>query len=102
MLEMEEFQTKVREDARVKMKLSKQLLEIRQKENALVRLKHYDEAEKVRITADRMEQKERQKMEDDVNIYIYIYYININSWKIWLKRRRFLLGINSNLHWELY
>ena len=43
------------------MKFSKDLLELRDKEAKLVRMKRYEEAEKVKMKADLLEEFERNK-----------------------------------------
>jgi len=49
------------------MKFSKDLLELRDKEAKLVRVKRYEEAEKVKMKADLLEEFERNKLEAEVN-----------------------------------
>ena len=49
------------------MKFSKDLLELRDKEAKLVRMKRYEEAEKVKMKADLLEEFERNKLEADVS-----------------------------------
>ena len=66
LLEVEEAKKKMREEMKIKMKYSKALLEARKKEQTLVRLKKYDEAESVKNKADQLEMKERQKMDQDM------------------------------------
>jgi hypothetical protein len=41
------------------MKFSKDLLELRHKENLLVKMKKYDEADKIKVKADILEEFER-------------------------------------------
>lgn len=48
------------------MKFSKDLLELRHKESLLVKMKKYDEADKVKVKADILEEFERQKMEAEM------------------------------------
>ena len=48
------------------MKFSKDLLELRNKEAKLVKMKKYDEAEKIKMKADLLEEFERNKLEADV------------------------------------
>ena len=48
------------------MKFSKDLLELRDKENKLVKMKRYEEAEKIKMKADLLEQFERNKIEADM------------------------------------
>jgi hypothetical protein len=45
------------------MKFSKDLLELRDKEAKLVRSKRYEEAEKIKMKADLLEEFERNKLE---------------------------------------
>ena len=54
------------------MKFSKDLLELRDKEAKLVKLKRYDEAEKIKMKADLLEQFERSKLEAEVVIFTFI------------------------------
>ena len=49
------------------MKFSKDLLELRDKEAKLVRMKRYEEAEKVKMKADLLEEFERNKLEAEVS-----------------------------------
>ena len=58
------------------MKFSKDLLELRDKEAKLVKMKRYEEAEKVKMKADLLEEFERNKLEAEVNT------ININSYSL--------------------
>lgn len=53
------------------MKFSKDLLELRDKEAKLVKMKRYEEAEKVKMKADLLEEFERNKLEAEV-IFIFI------------------------------
>ena len=66
MLEFQQFQDKIRRELRAKMKFSKDLLELRDKEAKLVRMKRYEEAEKVKMKADLLEEFERNKLEAEV------------------------------------
>lgn len=50
------------------MKFSKDLLELRDKEAKLVRMKRYEEAEKVKMKADLLEEFERNKLEAEVSM----------------------------------
>jgi len=52
------------------MKFSKDLLELRDKEAKLVKLKRYEEAEKVKMKADLLEQFEINKMEGEMQAVI--------------------------------
>ena len=69
----------MKEEIKVKMKFSKALLELRKKEQTLVRLKKYDEAEVVKSKADLLEQKERQKLEQDAQDIIAKREIKIKN-----------------------
>ena len=51
------------------MKFSKDLLELRDKEAKLVKMKRYEEAEKVKMKADLLEEFERNKLEAEVRHY---------------------------------
>lgn len=51
------------------MKFSKDLLELRDKEAKLVRMKRYEEAEKVKMKADLLEEFERNKLEAEVTYF---------------------------------
>ena len=66
LLEFQQFQEKIRKELRKKMKFSKDLLELRDKERKLVRMKRYEEAEKIKMKADLLEQFERNKLEADM------------------------------------
>jgi len=48
------------------MKFSKDLIELRDKESKLVKMKKYDEAEKIKMKADLLEEFERNKLEAEV------------------------------------
>ena len=54
------------------MKFSKDLLELRDKEQKLVKVKRYEEAEKIKMKADLLEEFERNKLEAEVSdIFIF-------------------------------
>lgn len=57
------------------MKFSKDLLELRDKEAKLVKMKRYEEAEKVKMKADLLEEFERNKLEAEVlyRIVLIVY-----------------------------
>ena len=57
------------------MKFSKDLLELRDKEAKLVRMKRYEEAEKVKMKADLLEEFERNKLEAEVSLFVWIAQI---------------------------
>ena len=69
MLEFQQFQEKVRRELKAKMKYSKDLIELRDKEQKLVKMKRYEEAEKVKMKADLLEEFERNKLEAEVTTY---------------------------------
>ena len=66
MLEFQQFQEKIRRELKLKMKFSKDLLELRDREAKLVRLKRYDEAERIKMKADLLEEFERNKLEAEM------------------------------------
>ena len=66
MLEFQQFQEKIRKELKSKMKFSKDLIELRDKEAKLVKMKKYDEAEKVKMKADLLEEFERNKLDAEV------------------------------------
>ena len=49
------------------MKFSRDLLELRDKEAKLVKVKRYEEAEKIKMKADLLEEFERNKLEAEVS-----------------------------------
>jgi hypothetical protein len=51
------------------MKYSKDLIELRDKEQKLVKMKRYEEAEKVKMKADLLEEFERNKLDAEVSCY---------------------------------
>jgi len=67
MLEFQQFQDKIRKELRARMKFSRDLLELRDKEAKLVRSKRYEEAEKIKMKADLLEEFERNKLEAEVS-----------------------------------
>ena len=52
---------------RARMKFSRDLLELRDKEAKLVKVKRYEEAEKIKLKADLLEEFERNKLEAEVS-----------------------------------
>lgn len=66
MLEFQQFQDKMRKELRQKMKFSKDLLDLRNREAKLVRMKYYDDAEKIKMKADLLEEFERNKLEAEM------------------------------------
>ena len=58
------------------MKFSRDLIELRDREQKLVRVKRYEEAEKVKMKADLLEEFERNKLEAEVSInYVVIVIV---------------------------
>jgi len=49
------------------MKNSRDLLELRDRESKLVKVKRYEEAEKIKMKADLLEEFERNKLEAEVS-----------------------------------
>ena len=78
MLEFQQFQEKIRRELRAKMKFSKDLLELRDKEAKLVKVKRYEEAEKVKMKADLLEEFERNKLEAEV-LYKSILFVDVSG-----------------------
>ena len=72
MLEFQSFQEKIRKELRSKMKFSRDLLELRDKEAKLVKGKRYEEAEKVKMKADLLEEFERNKLEAEVSLSVCV------------------------------
>jgi len=66
MNEIQELQDKIRSEYVYHYKPSKQLIELRQKEMALVKVKKYSEAEKIKAQADKLEEWERANKGKDV------------------------------------
>ena len=52
------------------MKYSRDLLELRDKESKLVKVKRYEEAEKIKMKADLLEEFERNKLEAEMQAII--------------------------------
>lgn len=78
MLEFQQFQEKIRKELKQKLKFSKDLIELRDKEAKLVKMKKYDDAEKVKMKADLLEEFERNKLDSEVNNKPLIY-LDANS-----------------------
>lgn len=55
------------------MKFSRDLLELRDKESKLVKVKRYEEAEKIKMKADLLEEFERNKLEAEVGSWLTFY-----------------------------
>lgn len=79
MLEFQQFQDKIRRELRARMKYSKDLLELRDKEAKLVRMKRYEEAEKVKMKADLLEEFERNKLEAEVSCQLQMLKCCLSS-----------------------
>ena len=78
MLEFQQFQEKIRKELKQKLKFSKDLIELRDKEAKLVKMKKYDDAEKVKMKADLLEEFERNKLDSEVNNKS-LKYLDANS-----------------------
>ena len=87
MLEFQQFQDKIRRELRARMKFSKDLLELRDKEAKLVRMKRYEEAEKVKMKADLLEEFERNKLEAEVSISCYTSF-TLKGGEIWVAKEK--------------
>ena len=105
MLEFQQFQDKIRRELRARMKFSKDLLELRDKEAKLVRMKRYEEAEKVKMKADLLEEFERNKLEAEVSSLrlIWAWFKDPCDYrcKQSSKRKRPSCDIHSSLHLQL-
>ena len=75
MLEFQSFQDKIRSELRARMKFSRDLLELRDKEAKLVKVKRYEEAEKIKMKADLIEEFERNKLEAEVRTFLFTVYL---------------------------
>ena len=84
MLEFQQFQGKIRHELRARMKFSKDLIELRDKEAKLVKVKRYEEAEKIKMKADLLEEFERNKLEAEVSFFS----LNFFRCKEFYKRRK--------------
>ena len=102
MLEFQQFQDRIRNELRARMKFSKDLLELRDKESKLVRVKRYEEAEKIKMKADLLEEFERNKLEAEVNlnqIYMQFLVTVIFRCKPCFRRRRPSCATLSSWPW---
>jgi hypothetical protein len=86
MMEFQNFQDKIRHELRARMKFSKDLLELRDKEAKLVKVKRYEEAEKIKMKADLLEEFERNKLEAEVSPLWNFKLLNIDVISITEKR----------------
>lgn len=93
MLEFEQFQDRIRKELRAKMKFSKDLLELRDKEAKLVKAKRYEEAERVKMKADLLEEFERSKLDAEVGLIIIMIAYRCRAC---LRRRRRSSGTSSS------
>lgn len=66
LLEFQQFSERIQKDLKKKMKFSRDLIELRDKEAKLVKMKRYEEAEKIKMKADLLEQFERNKLESEM------------------------------------
>ena len=79
MNEIREFQEKLRSDLIKSYKPSKQLIELRQKQVALGKMKKYNEAEKLKSQGDSLENWERSNKETGViPLYLIFFHIKID------------------------
>jgi hypothetical protein len=74
------------------MKFSRDLLELRDKESKLVKVKRYEEAEKIKMKADLLEEFERNKLEAEVS-QLFLYS---NRCNLFYKRKKLSLEILSS------
>jgi len=70
LIEFNNFQEKIKAELKKKFKFSKDLLELWNKEAMLVKLKRYEEAEKIKTKADLLEHFERGKIDADIQAII--------------------------------
>lgn len=87
MIEFEQFQERIRRELRAKMKFSKDLLELRDKEAKLVKAKRYEEAERVKMKADLLEEFERSKLEAEVSEITILYNRICRCNQCWKRRK---------------
>ncbi len=57
------------------MRFSKQLIELRYKEQKLVSLQQYEEAAQVKVRADQLKAMEQQQKEIEVGAYVLEFYL---------------------------
>ena len=82
------------------MKFSRDLLELRDKEAKLVKVKRYEEAEKIKMKADLLEEFERNKLEAEVSYWIiFKLYYRCNQY---FKRKKLNWDTLNNWHWRPY
>lgn len=95
MLEFQQFQERIRKELSARMKFSRDLLELRDKEGKLVKVKRYEEAEKIKMKADLLEEFERNKLEAEVSY-------NFPNWfrcKPCCRRKKPSYATTSNWPW---
>jgi hypothetical protein len=61
------------------MKFSRDLLDLRDRESKLVKVKRYEDAEKVKLKADLLEEFERNKLEAEVSSLTLFESINLDA-----------------------
>ena len=66
LMEIEQLRERIRNEFKVKLKFSKELLEMRKRTRLLVSIKQYDEAELLDQKANALEAIEREKMEEEM------------------------------------
>jgi DNA-binding XRE family transcriptional regulator len=66
LMEIEQLRERIRKDYKIKLKLSKELLEMRKRVRLYVGMKQYDDAELVEQKANALEAIEREKMEEEL------------------------------------
>lgn len=66
LMEIEQLRERIRKDYKVKLKLSKELLEMRKRVRLYVGMKQYDDAEMLEQKANALEAIEREKMEEEL------------------------------------
>lgn len=85
--EVAELHERLKRELVFHFKSSKQLIDLRQKEEALVKLKKYNEAERVKAQADALEEFERKSKEKEVLKYNILFDLKFKRLKKLLKRR---------------
>ena len=66
MHEFQQFSEKIKKDLEQKKKFSKDLIELRDREFKLVRMKRYDEAERIKMKGDLLEEFEKSKLDTEM------------------------------------
>ena len=70
------------------MKFSKDLIELRDKEAKLVKVKRYEEAERVKMKADLLEEFERSKLDTEVSMPTFFKYLFLPMYRCKASLRR--------------